>query len=225
MTEIRRDSFLCSVCFSEINFSYVSNSIMLGYSDLDSRPAELKRSTMPLWVQECPVCGYANKTIEQIPPVPVNRRWLNSNAYKNCEGIPFENDLAKKFYHKYMVCNAGFENQNALDGLICAVWACDDAGEAKNAKTCRLIAADLAEEMYHDDKNPEHAVKLADLLRRAGEFDEMMKRTWNIRFSKETEKEKMLGMLLTFERRLAASRDARCYTIGDALKAMHYSEE
>ena len=51
-----------------------------GYPDLDLRPAEMKRSSMFAWLQECPHCGFVARDIEQTH-VKVAPDFLKSEEY------------------------------------------------------------------------------------------------------------------------------------------------
>lgn len=63
MTTLASTSKKCLVCGTVSQFSALQSTNSFGYSDLDFRPAEMKRSTMPYWIQECPCCGYVSSDI------------------------------------------------------------------------------------------------------------------------------------------------------------------
>lgn len=222
MTTLARKSFTCAVCQKESCHGVINSTNAFGSSDLDLRPPEMQRSTMPLWVQECPHCGYTNMCINEIPSPKITKAWLRSAEYVDCEGIKFKSDLAKRFYHSYMVNLKEDETEEALHSVVCAAWACDDMGDTENAIICRLIAAELAMDLYIVSPNPELVIKRSDYLRRAEKFDELLEFTRSIVIP---EREGLLKALLAFERKHAEMRDSSCYTVAFALDEMEYNEE
>jgi len=78
MTTIQKRTFKCTVCGIEERYNIVFSSSTLGSPDLDLRPAEMKRSTMEFWIQECPKCGYVSKTVSE-DPINVTYAFLKNN--------------------------------------------------------------------------------------------------------------------------------------------------
>ena len=62
----------CYVCNLESDQTEISITNTFGSSDLDTRPAEMKRSTITHRVEKCPYCGYRNSSI-QIPAENASR--------------------------------------------------------------------------------------------------------------------------------------------------------
>ena len=62
MTTLFADELKCAVCGITSTHSDIGSSSSFGAPDLDLRPAQLLRSTMPYWIQECPFCGYVSRT-------------------------------------------------------------------------------------------------------------------------------------------------------------------
>ena len=86
----------CSVCGATNEFRVLlSTNTFGGGPDLDLRPAEMKRSTMPVWVQECPECGFISGDVTDLSTV--TREWLQSEQYISADGIPFVSDLRNGF--------------------------------------------------------------------------------------------------------------------------------
>lgn len=221
MTTFARKTYVCAVCKNETNFATIISTNTFGSADLDLRPPEMKRSTIPYWIQQCPVCGYTNRTIEVAPPTNVNMQWLQSDSYTNCEGIQFQDNDAKKFYHHYMVCKSAKETESAFRAILCAAWMCDDANEKENAIACRLVAAELAMEILVTDSDPKWLMIRTDLLRRAGHFDMAIEETKQVILPKTN---KLIGALLAFELKHAELHDAECYRVDYALNEMGYEE-
>ncbi len=213
MTYIEDRVFSCAVCGEKSKHPDLLSTIEYGSRDLDLRPAMLRRSTIPTWVQECPNCGYVNSTIDTKPPLRVNRKWLERQEYRTCDGIPFQNDLSQRFYREYLVCKAAGKRMAALSAICCAAWMCDDHQEKENAKTCRLIAAEIAKRRLFPWRT-DLIICWCDLLRRGEQFERLLKKT---RLLHTISKKGSFAALLAFERKLAEQKDAERYTYQDAM--------
>jgi hypothetical protein len=58
MTRIHGRSIICFVCGKDSLQANIASTIAFGSPDLDTRPPQMKRSTIMTWVQRCPECGY-----------------------------------------------------------------------------------------------------------------------------------------------------------------------
>ena len=79
----------------------VKNGITKGVGSVLFAPLQMKRGTMPLWVQECPDCGYTAGDVSDATQIP--REYLQSEAYQSCGGIRFAEDLAGRFYRQHLI--------------------------------------------------------------------------------------------------------------------------
>ena len=159
----------CSVCGTVSEYmALASTNNFGGGPDLDLRPAEMMRSTMNVWLQECPGCGYVSEDVSNLSRV--DREWLNSDKYCNCEGIPFVSDLSKEFYKYYLINMFDNNIEDAFFAVLHAAWSCDDDADIVNAKHCRELAIELATRLLDKGYENEDSLKLtrADLMRRAG---------------------------------------------------------
>lgn len=201
----------CAVCGAANEYRVLASTNTFGGGpDLDLRPAEMKRSTMHVWIQECPECGYISEKVSDRSNV--TKEWLNSDKYLMCDGISFMSDLAKQFFRYYLI-NLEDENpEDAFFAVLHAAWACDDKNDVVNAKHCRELAIPLATILIEDGRGNKDNLQLmrADLMRRAGWFDELVKTYASVRFD-----EGLLNQILDFEIEKAKSRDVSCYRVED----------
>lgn len=58
MTTVFSSEVRCAVCGHESQVSQIGSTNSFGSSDLDTRPAEMQRSTISMWVFCCPCCGF-----------------------------------------------------------------------------------------------------------------------------------------------------------------------
>ena len=168
MTTFMQEKVTCAICHAVNEYNVLASTNTFGGGpDLDLRPAEMQRSTMHSWIQECPKCGYISGRISD--KRRVSERWLRSEQYQTCDGLFFASDLAKRFYKYYLICLQGREDEDAFFAVLHAAWACDDKQDVENAKRCRKIAISLADKLIesgHQQKDNLQLMK-ADLMRRA----------------------------------------------------------
>ncbi len=60
MTRIFEQEVECCVCQEKSKHMIIGSTNSFGSPDLDTRPPEMKRSTLSLWIQRCPSCGYSS---------------------------------------------------------------------------------------------------------------------------------------------------------------------
>lgn len=218
MTLMRKLECKCSVCGGYSEHSVLFSTYEEGSPGLDFRPSPESCYLMSSWVEECPHCGYVNYSIKD--PSGVTEDWLNSEEYLTCDGIAFESKLAVRFYRHYKYneyCNL---IDDAAEAIRNAAWVCDDCEDDENAKRCRKIAiplyAKLIEKGYGDSEKL--MVIKADMLRRAGEFQQLIDEYSDISFEDEE-----LNKIIDFQLKRAKKEDDRCYTM-DMLERTIYEE-
>ena len=185
MTTIFHDECKCAVCGCKHTYLVIGSTNSFGYADLDFRPAEMQRSTMEYWLQECPECGYVSSSVEDEPLI--TREFLEQKPYRTCEGIHFESELAARFYKHYMICMETEDVSGAFHSLLHAAWDCDDCEDTKNAVLCREKALQFANYMAEIDPENAEAIQVIrmDILRRSRHFDELKAEFENKVFEEE----------------------------------------
>lgn len=213
--------FKCSVCGTEKEYRVLTSTNAFGPSDLDTRPPEMQRSTMPMWVQECPECGYAASEISD--SCDVSPDFLKSEAYITCEGHKLKSPLASRFYKVSMIQKECGNIRGAFFAVLHGAWACDDAKDMAGALACREKAASFADELIADEslnasQRENIMLMRADILRRAGRFEDVIRLYSGVKFSGKKNNLEVMNAVLKFELELARKEDSRCYTIKDALR-------
>ena len=205
MTTLHTKLCKCGNCGASIYIRTVTSTNAMGYPDLDLRPPQMQRSTMPHWVQECPECNYVSKDIEK-RSTPY-KKLLASDAYKTCDGNNFENTLTRKFYRMGLISLSKNKFAEAYASFLHAAWASDDSRDDEAAKVCRMQALATYEKLPDkDDKN--RMVQRADLLRRVGEFDKLTEE-----YADAVYDETVLQDIIAFQLALAKERNTDCYTL------------
>ena len=210
MSTFRPTQCQCAVCGTVSNQTILTSTNAFGSPDLDLRPPEMKRSTMHLWAQQCPECGYVAEDITK--PAKVSADWLRRTEYVDCIGLNAKSPLARKFYRKYLIAMHTEDDVSAFAGAMFAAWACDDSGEKEAAAALRLLAVEQLEQLMRAEPDEVWFVRRADLLRRAGRFDAVLRD-----YADCTLKEPMHRQIIDFQLEKARQQDARCYRVSDAV--------
>ena len=168
----------CTVCGEKSEHTEWRSTNAFGSHDLDTRPPEMERSTIRMWVQTCPSCGYCAPTISrrikgasEIVFSDLYQRQLNSPEFPRLVNAFLCHSLLEEHRGKYG--EAGWSG-------IYAAWACDDAGLEIGAKKCRWRAGELLKkalergQRFGEQRGAEEAL-LVDLLRRSSQFEEALK--------------------------------------------------
>ena len=202
----------CFICGETHEYGEIMSTNTFEGPDLDLRPSEMQRSTMGVWLQECPGCGYVSSKVSD--SCRVTKEWLQSEKYLTCDGITFEWGLAKRFYKRYLISLEENKTENAFFALVHAAWACDDKMDILNAKHCRELAIDLSAKLSDSDNGSEKSEKIkiirADLMRRAEKFDELIEEYSSYRSNDEN-----YGSIIKFQLEKAKEKDPDCYCIRD----------
>lgn len=223
MTRISKVKTQCSVCGSVSEFMLMTSTNAFGSCDLDLRPPEMQRSTMSLWLQECPNCGYVSSSISDKSEIDseVLKSLLKSEAYLSCDDIKFRSELAKRFYRYYMLMIHEGNVRAAMFALLHAAWSCDDNRDKENAKLCREKAIPLASKIVGAELYDSENVNMirADMMRRAGQFDELIREYESVKMKGDARNNpEILNRVIKFQIERAKEHDDKCYTVEEALK-------
>ena len=202
--------FKCPICGTVSTHKVYICAFTHGAPDLDYRPPQTLRRTMPFWVKECPECGFAAENFSE-KPTAVTEKWLKSELYLSCEGNSFLSPLTERFYKYYLICRESGDTKNSMRAIMFAVWSCDDAGDAESALLCGKLALSELDKLICDGINTTKNILIkADVMRRAGMFDELVAEYSDIRVQPN-----QLNYLLRFHYKKALARDSGCYRMSD----------
>lgn len=214
MTSFRQETVSCAVCGTPSEYTLLSSTNAFGPPDLDTRPAEMMRSTLGYWVQCCPHCGYCAPRVDKTPSAP---QALQSKAYKQQRFNPAYPSLANAFLCHSLVEQAAGKVGEAGWAALHAAWVCDDARFIESARRCRLRAVELLRQAqvlgqaFGESPAAELAI-LSDLLRRSGRFREASR---SARLGLQQQGAPLEQRLLAFTIRLCEKQDAARYTLDD----------
>ena len=200
----------CGCCGEKVRVTCIGSTNSLGGCDLDSRPAPMMRWTMCYWVQVCPHCGYVNPDIEE--HIPDAESIINSKEYISCSGFQIKAELARHFIRWGMICAKQNNLEEEMFAYLHAAWACDDSNESEVAVLLRRRCETLLERLM--EKNESDDLKLidADLLRRSGQFDELIKKYSD---ADKCARKQLVVEGLRFEVELAKEKDMDRYQFAE----------
>ncbi len=209
MSTIMRRECTCAICGVTHEYRYVaSTNTFGGEPDLDSRPPEMLRSTMGLWVHGCD-CGYISREVSD--KSSVSREWLQSENYLMSEGLHFKSIIADSFYKGYLIKTYDNDIEDAFYMMLYAAWACDDINDVENAIICRKKAVGISSELLQSryENCEELLLMRADLMRRSKMFEDLIKEYASVKVKQPLHKQ-----ILKFEIKKAKEHDASRYTVG-----------
>jgi hypothetical protein len=207
----------CRVCGKASPQFGIGSTSAYGFADLDSRPPEMRRSTIGYWVHRCPVCGCCAADLETAPESAGTL--VESAHYRiqlHDEDFP---ELANSFLCSAMLLEADEKYVESAWASIHAAWACDDARAVTSGTRCRdegvrLVRLVREEGLALSDQPSSDPAILVDLLRRAGRFAEGIQEVDGALVHSEDE---TVRTLLRYQRSLLLKADRGLYTVEAAL--------
>jgi hypothetical protein len=142
--------------------------------DLDTRPGEPLRSTLPSWVQCCTSCGYCAGDISVAHTRA--REIVESENYQQAFHDPSVPSKAREFLAYAYLLDRIREHADAGWSALHAAWVCDDLSHYDAACRCREQAIEYWKHGKHlgqafsDDFPSEYAL-VADVHRRMAQFE------------------------------------------------------
>lgn len=212
MTRLSNEEIKCPVCGEEITITHVMSTNTRGYSDLDLRPSEMQRSVMYQIIKMCN-CG----NVFMGDTSPATKELIQSDAYQSCDGINFKNQNSIMFYRLYLI-DKEHKPQDIVSNFMHlnqCIWACDDSDDENNI-SLRKTAVNLVNQIIENEEDEEtktnYILIKADLLRRSGQFDELLKEYEDIQFD-----DPLLELIIEFQYKKSEEKDDKRYTIASAL--------
>lgn len=216
MTTIYEEKKKCAVCGKTSEHTGIGSTNAFGSPDLDTRPPKMKRSTIDMWIQTCPSCGYCAPNISE--RIEKASEVVRSDSYQQQLNNPEFPKLANAFLCFSLIQESAGDYAGAGWASIHASWACDDAGSYVAAQKCRKKAVTLLQkakekgQRFAEQAGAEEAM-MVDLLRRSGQF-ELGFRTCDDGLKKNPER--IISDILQFQKMLISKSDVACHTIAEA---------
>jgi hypothetical protein len=219
MTQILPVQKTCFSCGQPDTYEEILSTNTLGPSDLDTRPAEMARSTIAQWIQACASCGYCSPDIskgpEGVEPIIKKKEY----AQQRCDSS-FQ-ELANRFLCSALISEASGDLRSAGWAAVHAAWVCDDAKETDGAARCRKRATEIFHRArktgvkFTEQAGGEEAL-LADLLRRNQEFVDSQS-ICEQGLSKQPDP--ILESVLRFQLVLCDKKDSACHSLNEVVES------
>jgi hypothetical protein len=208
----------CALCGASSAQHVLSSTSTFGPPDLDLRPNGPARWALQFQVQGCPRCGYCADNIGQ--RTRHARRAVESIVYRDVLDNARMPQLARQFFCAALVAEVAEQRDAASSHFLSAAWVCDDAGAGKQARICRDRAAEmLAAAIEWGDVPAEspvvHGVR-ADILRRAGRYDEALAALDAALWFEDEDEPTQAAMVLAYIRELAEAGDDEPHSVAEA---------
>ncbi len=195
----------CAVCGAKSQQKSLRSVSAFDEPDLDFRPSEMLRSTMGLWLMQCPHCCYVAEDIRKGPHMK-HRELLALYAQADY-ALP---SLAHTFHRRALHCGRIGDTSGAVRAYLCAAWVCDDVGDTAGAKRMRTVCVTwVRRRMKHCGRKKWRLCTqlLADLLRRTGDMQALrVMKTDDRRLDFATRE------LLIFQKALAEKQDVTAHS-------------
>lgn len=210
MTTVFPTKYKCPVCGHVHETNVMGSTNAFGAPDLDGRPSPMARDTIYLHIKQCPHCLFASFGIPE--STEITRDFVESENYRNCDGIQFKSSRAEPFYRVFMISRELGNPRKILFDLFNCAWVCDDDSDRENAIKFRIQINDLFNELYDfSDGNKQGTLLIkADFMRRAHLFDELIDE-----LEDKTFEEPFYENLRKFQIEKAKEKDDAIYTCDD----------
>ena len=143
MTTIFQEEVNCGLCGHRQVVNEIGSTNSFGAMDLDTRPPEMRRSTMAYWVHECEECGFV--AAEFAKSVATDAARVATAEYRQALERADRDRLANRFVCRSLLDEAAGDLVSSGWRRLHAAWACDDAEQAEEARVQRLAALGLIE--------------------------------------------------------------------------------
>lgn len=198
---------VCALCGKASRQEIIYSTNSFGSMDLDTRPPEMKRSTIDTDIQRCPHCGYCSPDISTLKENAT--QIVNSDVYRAQLDHSDFPPLANAFLCYALIEEKNWNVTEAAWGCIYASWACDDAKTTEAAISCRNKALALLEKETDLISGDRYALRI-DLLRRAERFDEALALSHE---ALDQELKDIIQKIIRYEQQLIAAADSACHNV------------
>lgn len=222
MTTFCQKSIRCSVCGKEQTISSMASTSCFGSMDLDTRPPELYRFTMPMWIRRCSECGYCAKRLD-LSQEGVSSI-ISSTEYQKTIVDSGYSETVNKFRCAGMLQKKIGDLPGYTWSQIHLAWIFDDLEDDnanQNALKFRLSALSGIHTLHNNNATltDHYDIDIAiqtDLFRRTGNFNEaqnLISETFD-----KIERPNVKKSLI-YQEKLIAQEDIYCHGLDEAMQA------
>ncbi len=205
----------CYACNKASTHKEISSTNAFGSPDLDTRPPEMERSTIDMWIEMCPSCGYSSADISEGNEKVLDV--IDTDSYQEQINSPEYPKLANAFLCFSLIQENNCEYMGAGWSSVHAAWACDDADFETGAQKCRMRAVSLFRkgkennQKFAKQKGVEEVI-IIDLLRRSSQFELAFSMCEEVLKKKP---EKIISKIMKLQKILINNKDVACHLMAD----------
>lgn len=192
----------CAICGAPVRPPFRAPPAELA-PDLDLRPGEPTRSTLPNWIATCRRCGASAPNLSVMPDGAGDL--VRSAGYKTLR-VPGPAMPALRWAY---LCEHLGRRAEAAEATLQAAWALDDAGQDAAEVRRRAVA------LWGEPEGTEDTLRLIDMLRRAGDLGAAEARAATLDGAAQDEN---TAAILAFQRARIAEGDTGRHMISSALR-------
>lgn len=177
MTTIRPVELKCALCGALNEYHDFTRIKTFGAMDTEFRFYEDGGKPLEVYLQTCSECGYTHYNIENTPKNIIKTTDLINNFNKSEEFREKSMSLYKRYelVGRILILDRAMPEKIA-DTFLHAAWIAEDEKKVALAKSYRKEAANflskrLARSKTITRRTDEHLFRLAEIYRRAGEFE------------------------------------------------------
>ena len=213
MTTLYDTTVKCPNCRTLNTIYMIGSTNSFGAGDLDTRPAEMARSTILYGVESCSKCGLAAGRLEGVGTQSLE--YFRSDDFKKKHESEKFKDLAKNYWTAFLLSMNAGDHVEAFYHILRAAWASDDRRESGATKRARQLLIDTLRHLKEGPSflTPEQPMAgylmLADITRRTGRFDEAKMLAQHVKDNEHG----FIGGLAQLEIELCEKKETACYTM------------
>lgn len=213
MTTIYNEQKKCPNCGTLNEITMVGSTNSFGSMDLDTRPPEMRRSTMIYWLESCTHCGLSVSDLSKVEIEAL--KYFKSDNFKQKHTSEKFKSLAGKFWTSYLLVKNSGDINSALGLIHCAAWASDDMKDSHGSTRAREIFIETLQENGNDPSilSPSEPLAgylmLSDINRRISRFDEAKRLAQHVVDNGEG----FLQQIAEFVVELCEKKDSHCYNV------------
>jgi hypothetical protein len=214
MTTFHFQLVTCSICEKSSEQQVIASTNGFGSPDLDLRPPEMARSTLFLWLQECPKCGLVSSDLSRAEDGV--REILSSTNFASLGRIT--NTLIGRCLKRSFLEERLGKLGEAAECALWAAWAADDthdqaAAEYRSKAANLFLSAALI--MPVSDDSIVMRTRAIDILRRARKYQEAADLAYTLLANDNLDP--TINAVVKFGRKLALAGDCSHHTVQEAL--------
>lgn len=210
MSRFKKITKKCAVCGREQEFTVLMSSNSHGCMDLDTRPPQMMRSTLPYQIEICKSCYYANTDIEELSTESI-KNIMKMEEYQDISNLSISNTSIAYLLSGLIYYEIGDYEKSAFLYLK-AAWTLDDAHDIALSTKARVRSYRSFSKYLESEDNINYKIIIVDLFRRCKSFDRAISAAEELL---KIVTDEFLRKILLYQIKLSKAEDSSCHTVGE----------